>query len=215
METMRNNENKLIPIVNSRDWFSYVGSFLPVSIGWIILFAFGLSGWTAYCFCSVFDKQCPPCQICKRDVEENPYNRVELYAPVIFTIFFGVCIIGIGSAGIYYTIEVDKSSNKVFCSIANLFDYTLYGTKYNETKEWLGIYHMDGEVTNIVNDLDQFSKNFTQQNFGDVTWLGIGGQNLLGSNENIYEKYSNSKLVTPSPSLTGTVNSRFINMVIE
>lgn len=218
MQTMRNNENKLVPIIYSRDWFSYVGSFLPVSIGWILLFSFGLVGWTAYCFCSIFDKQCPPCQICKRDLDEHPYNRVELYAPVIFTIIFGLCIIAICSAGIYFTISVNKSSNKVFCSIADFFDETFYGTKYNETKKWLGISHIDGEITLIANDLNQFTKNFTEQDFGDVSSLNIEGQNLLASNENIYQKYLNSKIVTPNPISTAavnSVNSRFLSMVVE
>lgn len=204
--TMRQNENKLIPALDNNNWSDYIISFIPSTIIWGIFFVFSIVGWISYCFCSIFDKQCPPSRCCRRNYTKRPYKGFELWGPIVFTLIFGVGILGISIAGLIYSTKLEKGTKNVICQISAIFDDALYGTTYNGT-QWIGIYSAADKVNSIVKELSVFNNNNLYNK--DTSWIDTELYGLIGSNNEIYEKYRYQKIVSPNSEVGGTVDSNF------
>ena len=210
---MRKNDNQLKTALQNSDWLGYVKSLIYPTIPWLVFLALSIIGWISYCCCCCCDKCCPPCGFCRRDIEKKPYKGFELWGVVLFIIIFGIGIIGLSVAGIIYSTQIQNGIQNSVCSLASLYDYTVYGTTYNSTN-WIGISPVMSKITNIMNQLSSMPNKF-YSTFGDISWIDYGINNLLMENRNMYPKYKNSQLSSPNPAdSSNVVPSTFIQTVI-
>lgn len=207
-----NGENKLKVAINDSNWAEYVKSLVMPTIVWLIFLGFSIIGWLCYCVCCCCDKKCPPCKFLRRDVDVKPYQGFELWGVVLFLSIFGIAILGLSTAGIIYSTQVQSGTENAVCQLVTIYDEIVHGTTFNSTT-WLGVSPVIDRITVIISELARFKTKF-DNSLSDPTWIDSGSSNLLMENRNIYNRYKSSYLQTPNPNTTGgAVSSNFITYV--
>ena len=108
-------------------------------VPYIVMLVIIIIGYQCYFWCCVCDSYCPPCSFCRRDYDQKPLTRFELFYYVIALIVLSICLIGVTVAGLVKTSDIKYVFKNMICVFLEVPETIVNGVVMAGNKTFIGI----------------------------------------------------------------------------
>jgi len=154
-------------------------------------------------WCCIFGccKNCKCCKCCKPAKEQG---RVKLY--MLISVFFLLCMVGCGAAGLVFSPKITKGINVTFCSALTSVENMVYG---EPTFKWMGF---DSLLVSLNDIKDQFLGvvNTLSDISGDQTNFNNAYTAAVNANDDLYTNNNGKPAVTRADPSKGTYTPDYL-----
>lgn len=150
LEQIRSSKiDEIKEIISGRDSTPYITSLVIIVLPLCLLLIFSVIGWFFYFICCACDRWCPPCDSCRRDTKEKPYEMSELNCPGYLLVLF--CAVGIGGGvfGFLVANGILDITGVIRCSVIGFLDDVNFGLKFDNVT-WIGIDNAHVPMKNLT-----------------------------------------------------------------